>query len=450
VSVLVIEINDSGLLAGDAGGFHEVGAGYALVDGGRILVGDEARGQARLRPREVTNRFWRELAAGSSAPGSMAPTELACAQLADIWAANQASAAESVIFAVPGYFGRDALGVLLGVAREAGLPVRGLVDVAVAASTNTERQRLLHVDMHLHVGVLTEISAADAFRRGEVQFAEGSGLAGLEQAWLSTIAEAFVRQTRFDPLHTAATEQILFERLWPWLEALGDDREIELEIDVDGRRLAASVSRVQLIHAVEAHYERILRMIEGVRAARGLETVLLSHRVAALPGFGERLIDTGVDVQPLGPEATLRGAAVRSEHILSGDGAVRFVTALPRLGASAAATAPPDTAEADGRPPPSHLLQGSVAWRITETPLEIGIAPSASHRAVTVRDQIEGVSRSHCLVYRKAGIAVVEDTSRYGTWVNDRRVAGTAELRAGDVLRIGTPGSRLLLVTARD
>ncbi len=450
MSVLVIEINDSGLLAGDAVAVREVGAGYALVDAGHILVGDEARGQARLRPREVTNRFWRDLAAGSAAPGSMAPVDLACAQLAQIWAASGNDDADSVIFAVPGYFAREALGVLLGVAREAGLPVQGLVDVAVAASANTERHRLLHVDMHLHVGVLTEISAADSFRRGEVQFAEGSGLAGLEQAWISTVAEAFVRQTRFDPLHTAATEQVLFEGLWPWLEALGDRREIEIEIDVEGRRLVATVSRTQLIQAVEPHYERIMRMIEGIRAVRGLDTVLLSHRVAALPGFAERLFDTGVDVQPLRPEATVRGAAARSEHILSGDGAVRFVTVLPRLGGSVETTAPPTTAETDGRPSPSHLIHGSVAWNISEVPLEIGIAPSSSNRPVTVRDQIEGVSRSHCLVYRKDRTVMVEDTSRYGTWVNDRRVSGTAELRAGDVLRIGTPGTRLLLVTARD
>jgi len=450
MSVLVIEINDSGLLAGDAAGVREVGAGYALVESDRILVGDEARGQARLRPREVTNRFWRDLASGSSSPGGAAPADLACAQLADVRSGVGDHADDPVILAVPGYFGRDSLAILLGVTREAGFAVRGLVDAAVAASTNPERHRLLHLDMHLHACVMTEIAAGDSFRRGEVQFAEGSGLAGLEQAWISMVAEAYVRQTRFDPLHTASTEQILFERLWPWLEALGEDREIETEIDVDGRRLTASVARTQVINAVEAHYDRLFRMIEGVRAARGLEAVLLSHRVAALPGFAERLLDTGMDVQPLGKEAVVRGAAVRSEYILSGDGAVRFVTALPHLEGSAQATAPPASADADGRPAPSHLLQGSVAWTIAESPLEIGTAPSATNRPVTVRDQIEGVSRSHCLIYRQDGTVIVEDLSRYGTWVNDRRVTGTAELRAGDVLRIGTPGSRLLLVAAKD
>jgi hypothetical protein len=34
--------------------------------------------------------------------------------------------------------------------------------------------------------------------------------------------------------------------------------------------------------------------------------------------------------------------------------------------------------------------------------------------------------------------------------VNDRRIAESAPLKAGDVLRVGTPGSEFLLLEARD
>jgi pSer/pThr/pTyr-binding forkhead associated (FHA) protein len=51
---------------------------------------------------------------------------------------------------------------------------------------------------------------------------------------------------------------------------------------------------------------------------------------------------------------------------------------------------------------------------------------------------------------RRNGEVVVEDHSRYGTFVNDRRVSEEATLKAGDVLRIGTPGSEYLLLEARD
>ncbi len=450
MSVLVIEINDSGLLAGDLGGGRDVGAGYALVEDHGILVGDAAQAQARLRPRQVTNRFWRDFAMGGGEPSPLTPADLVCSHLADVRGHLGAQQADDVILAVPGYFGRDALGMLLGVAREAGLTVRGLVDAAVAATTNAERRSLLHIDLHLHAGVLTEIGATDAFRRGEVQVAEGTGLAAMEQAWLSTVAEAFVRQTRFDPLHHAATEQALFEHLWSWIDRLASHREVQMDIEAEGRSLSATLSRAQFVHAVEPHYERLMRLVEAARAARGVEAVMLAHRAARLPGLSDLLLDTGVDVEALEPTAVLEGAAARSEYIISQQDSVRFVTTLPRLGPSPSATAPPAPSSEDRRSSPTHLVQGSVAWTITETPLEIGISPSSEHRPVVVRDNVEGVSRSHCLVYRKEGAVMVDDTSRYGTWVNDRRVSGSAELRAGDVLRMGSPGSRMSLVAARD
>jgi pSer/pThr/pTyr-binding forkhead associated (FHA) protein len=44
------------------------------------------------------------------------------------------------------------------------------------------------------------------------------------------------------------------------------------------------------------------------------------------------------------------------------------------------------------------------------------------------------------------GVAQVEDHSTYGTYVNDERAAGRVALRAGDVLRLGTPGISLELI----
>jgi pSer/pThr/pTyr-binding forkhead associated (FHA) protein len=46
------------------------------------------------------------------------------------------------------------------------------------------------------------------------------------------------------------------------------------------------------------------------------------------------------------------------------------------------------------------------------------------------------------------GEVVVRDHSRYGTYVNGERIAGSASLSAGDRLRLGTPGIVLELVAA--
>ena len=47
------------------------------------------------------------------------------------------------------------------------------------------------------------------------------GWLALQQAWLDLIAAAFVRKTRFDPLHEAASEQRLWDGLPGWLAPLG-------------------------------------------------------------------------------------------------------------------------------------------------------------------------------------------------------------------------------------
>lgn len=451
MNVLAIEISDSGLLVGDGGEWHDVGAGYAIVEGETTLIGEDARKVARLRPREIRNRFWRDLGNAETPGDGPSAADLACAQLTRIWREHGGGAGE-VIFVVPGYFARQGLGLLLGIAGEAGIPARGLVDSSVAATTDPEGARgLLHLDLHLHVAVLANVATAGSYRRGDVKLSEGLGIASFEQAWIATIAGAFVRQTRFDPLHHAATEQILFDRLWEWLGLLGDNQELTLAIDHADKQLSATVTRRQILSAVEPQYERLVRLVESARAAAAADALQLTHRVSALPGLAERLSsDTGMDLRSLAPAAALEGAVTRSSSILSPEGSIRFVTTLPLEGATPSADVAPPTAAADGRNWPTHVLQGSVAHSISEAPLEIGMSPSTGGRSILIRDNVEGVSRHHCSVYRRGDAVVVEDRSRYGTFVNDRRVDGSVEVRAGDVLRVGSPGSTLLLIEARD
>ena len=45
------------------------------------------------------------------------------------------------------------------------------------------------------------------------------------------------------------------------------------------------------------------------------------------------------------------------------------------------------------------------------------------------------------------GQCVVTDHSRYGTFLNGHRINGSASLQAGDVIRIGTPGVELRLIS---
>ena len=57
-----------------------------------------------------------------------------------------------------------------------------------------------------------------------------------------------------------------------------------------------------------------------------------------------------------------------------------------------------------------------------------------------------GVSRRHCVLRRENGQYIVEDLSRYGTWLNGSRIDRSAVLQAGDSLRVGTPGQEFRLI----
>jgi hypothetical protein len=360
---------------------------------------------------------------------------------------------KSVIFLVPGFFTNETLGLLLGIAQDCGVPARGVVDTAVAASPELVSGRsLLHMDIHLHATVLTELVAAGGVARGKVQVLEAVGLAGLEQNWMATTAEAFVRQTRFDPLHDAGTEQVLADGLSQWLSALVDQAETGIELQRGERTLTASVTRRQLIEVAAPLYERLARMVDTARLTSGPVTLKLSHRLGRLPGLADRLREIDdVEVENLPEGQAVLGALERSGDILSPGENVRFTTMLPlhRAGALPVDDLPPPPI-ADTRPRPTHLLAGSVVYRISEQQITVGAAPPADQRPVVVSGGVEGVSRRHCSIFRRDEDIVVADHSRYGTFLNDRKVQGEAVLAVGDVIRVGSPGSSFVLVEARD
>jgi hypothetical protein len=95
--------------------------------------------------------------------------------------------------AVPGTLRPAALGLLLGIARHAAIPIAGLVDSAVAATAGLEaRATVLHLDVQLHQAVLTELHGTNLLRRRRVEVTPRAGqkalFAGWAIAWSTTIS----------------------------------------------------------------------------------------------------------------------------------------------------------------------------------------------------------------------------------------------------------------------
>jgi hypothetical protein len=430
---------DSGITAVSSRGRVSVPSpGLALIDLDATLLGTDAQRNARLKPKRVHSRFWQGLDTTPLErpfPHHLRTADLAHAHLSEIrrFAGFEA---EEVIFVVPGVYTADQLALLLGIAGAADIPVRGLVDLAVAAAADRAlRRRCLHLDLHLHRAVLTEIEHGSELVRGRVWEDEGVGLLGLHDLWARTVARLFIRQTRFDPLHLAASEQSLYLELPRHIFELSERETTRITIASSGRQHTVDLERREVTEATAEVAERLSAWVHE-HAGPEATTVLVSHHLASVAGLVDRLrANTDLEVAVLHPAAAGGAALGHAERIVSGGGALLYVTHLPGYDArppgpvTVAVTPPP------GKGPlfvtPTHLVVDGAAQPITETPIVITTGDAG--RQASIRRQ-----GARVVVEAPPGVTVV---------VNGHQVESSAALAAGDRLLLGEPPREILLVT---
>lgn len=461
--MLSLELIDAGLVLaqqrGDGDGAAVLGTvpGVAVLEQDATLTGDEAASRLRLKPLLAQANFWRALSTEPlvrPSPLVRTTADVAFAQ-ANALLEPCKSDSEGVLLAIPAGYSREQLGLLLGVINETGASVAGVVDAALAAcSLVPAPARVLHLDLELHQALLTVLDYAGArgsgdrggLKRNRYEIAPRRGVLALQQAWMQLIAENFVRNTRFDPLHDAASEQRLLNMLPQWLAELSVNEKLSLSLQFGDRPLEIELERAHFIAAAEAHYTELLRLVQDARVA-GLPIELsVSQRVAAMPGLVERLStlrDCVLRVLPAGAAAL--GALMHQAVIRRPADQLALVYQLPVPRAEGVTT---ESDHHEATPPqlrPTHVLFQGRAWRISDRPLAIGWSP-ASERSLVLPSAAPGVSRSHCTVVRRNGSVVVEDRSTYGSYVNEERVVGQTVLTVGDRLRLGAPGVTLEMI----
>jgi hypothetical protein len=451
VTLLAAHINDAGItVVGDRGIVYRE-PGFALLEDAEIVTGEAAYRNARLKPRRIQNDFWRVLSLESLADsrfGHLSSAELVSRQLEELWA-RIATAGDRLIVAVPPYMTSEQLGLFLGVAAELDVPVVAMVDAATAATRRQYPGAVpVHVDISLHAACLTRLGQDGQAQVEKSALAEGAGQLALTDAWVKFIAAAFVKQSRFDPLHTAETEQTLQDRLPEWLARASADQRVELVLDYRGIEHRAEIELIDLIGAVDPVYQRIVAQLRAIYRADEYPALQLSDRAARLPGFSDMLkARVGGEVFVLEPGATGRGLLARLRELQRSTASVSLLRQLHWDQSDAPVNI--ETAMADaGRP--SHVLFGAHAFAIDEAPLVLGSQPADGDRFIELPADMPGLSRRHCALYHRGNQCIVEDYSRYGTYLNGHRIEGSAVLQVGDGLRIGTPGHEVMLIVLED
>src|SRR5258705_3894171 len=216
---------------------------------------------------------------------------LAAAAFARRLAAPPPAAGERIWIAAPAGAERFGLGARGGVPRQLALPLDGFVDAAVvsaAALGGTGAAIVIELGLHHVAATLIERDGGPACRRRSL-LSERGGLWPLCQAWLDLINTAMVRQTRFDALHDATTEQQLFDALPELARDAMASGVATAALAAGGERVEVTLTRDQLAHAAQPLWREIARLLHELRPAGSAPAPLGRQAVNALPGLREAL-----------------------------------------------------------------------------------------------------------------------------------------------------------------
>ena len=261
--------------------YQQAAAAFAQDD--QVTFGGPALAQGRIQPQTFNIQYLSRLST-EVLPRAIGPAQNYADLIYHHLRAIQAEhGVTRAVVATPAHYSDEQLGLLLGIADEAGLNIQGFVDAALGHATATSAANYHLFDIGLNQTNLSELIVDQAeVRVGSASVFEGSGILGIVDAWLQVIANAFLQSSRFDPLHSAETEQQAFDQALAWItQGLPNDPQVT--IDVDGHPRKADIPHSQLMSALE------MRLPLG--ELKDLQTIGLTPRIASIPGLSELLSD---------------------------------------------------------------------------------------------------------------------------------------------------------------
>ena len=463
MSRLIVELNDSDIaLAAVSETATEIVArspGVAVLLDDRLELGQDALDIARLHPRRANNRFWSELNQERLRYASDLArhhADLAFAHLGLLH--RQAGSPDTLLFAVPGGFSEAQLSLLAGLLQAAPFRAPALIDAAAAAAAGQAAGGRLaagawrYLDLSLRQTWIADLQVTDTARRLETRAHADIGLAALRDRCAEIIADLFIKQSRFDPLHHAKAEQTLYHRLPEWLRQLGQQEEASLSIDYEQARHQARLRKPALAAALRPLHDKIVAAlsVSGAADAGAGGRLLLHERAAAVPGLMERLAEVA-DIVVLERHAVFRGAALAPlPDGGDADSELPFIDEIPlpanaRRGAATTTAAASQTSRradktaAAPRLPATHLMGGDHrAWPLTARGL-YPVAPTPDKAgASSLSAKNNGID---CVFTLRRGRAVMECAADAGMKLNGAPVSGRLELRGGDTISFASRGA---------
>ncbi|OHE89346.1 MAG: hypothetical protein A3G75_06695 [Verrucomicrobia bacterium RIFCSPLOWO2_12_FULL_64_8] len=488
MSVIGLELCDAGMAAAigtdgappellefDPPGEVPSWPGMARSAGGGYVFGREAEAAWFTEPHSVSHAFWDKLSlepADLTAAGKT-PTysELAYHSLHDFTARLVAKAGrmEKIALAVPGAFLKDAtteevkIGLLLGMARELGLPLVRIVDLACAAAIRVAAHELprglciAHVDLHLQAAEVSILQFDERLTRRNFLQVPQAGLVPILRHLKNTMGNRFLRTTTFDIHEDRRLEQTFYEQtkaLFYSNQQLSQDHLFQ--IGTGRRSYQMAVTRTQLAADLQSIVAPLVQSIAGLVQASALApsrcVVTLSDRAARLDGLDARLRAGGfrrVLRLRAGAAATETAMLARESAGVPDLGDVPVETSLlvPAPVKVPVATALCKAEATQPRPPPSHVILDGIGYAIGGEGLRIGTGRSSTFVDVVLPESFNQLGDYVVRLVREGAQLCFEAPSGGGNGAGGARdEPNLIPVEAGDrlALRSGPAATELL------
>ncbi len=397
--------------------------GVAVVLDDRVSFGDAALEQTRLHPRQAQTQYWHQLSADPIAVGGRTiknHADLVYQHLLEIKRLGNLPENEPVFVAVPSNTSPEQLSLLLGIANEASIQISALADLAVAtASTLARPGHCTFLDNGFHRTILTRLETNGSVSRTSYSEAAETGFQALVEGWIDAVADLFVQETRFDPLRIADTEQQLFSHVLKNVASCVDEFLVEVSHAGESRRVA--VTRSLLATKSSQRLDALLQQIGDPT------TIVLSHRIARVPGLTEVLRAAGHDVNVVEPHAIFSAAMAHEKNSAQSDGGVSFITQF---------------ASANSRDEPTNLI------RVRPTHLLHGTEATSLSDVISDQNQTSNNVRGFCIELEGSEYRVLP-MAKAEVKINGVVIDSSTSVAVGDIIRSDSEEFQLIRVIQR-
>jgi len=294
MTLAALQLNDQALLIQAEDGTLYVEPGFARLTPAGIETGEDARAAAWREPQHIYNQYWCHLNQSplpSKREHARHHADIAYVQLGHLW--HKAGSPESLIVLVPGSFSDDQLSLLLGMVSALPCTTIAVIDSALAACFQVTRDTLF-VDMQLHQTVLSVCHPGVSARSiVDQEVFPDLGVLQLQNSVARHISNMLIDTYRYDPLHTSASEQAIFNEIPAWLMRLHWENEVSATLSSDQGELTFILRREDVSKLVS---ERLANLRSFIAKHPGSETVL-SHTSGLLTGLAADFSTASVAAQ---------------------------------------------------------------------------------------------------------------------------------------------------------